>query len=186
MICKYGIPYKPGEPLPLKPGDTVYEIATYSFYEIREHTIHGVAVYHDHCRIILDGEIFPIVTDCSLSEIDRVFFLTYEDAENWKKNHLSNPPYPICDCTRWVSPQQFIPDHESHSPIYVKLQTPDGIIKVEAYYDDGSPYPEDKGFWDGTGRHSKKLDNVVAWIGDESWDPEESDDSEDDDETEET
>ena len=179
MICKYGIPYVQGDPLPLLPGGVVYQISTYDFYEIRETKVHGVAVYNDHCCVVLDRDVFPIVKDCAPDKVDDVFFQTREDCENWKKKHLSEPPFPLNDCTQWVSPEQFYPAERGYySPFYVKLQTADGIVKTEAYYDDGSKFPEDKGFWDGTGRHSIKYDNVIAWIGHKDWDPEESDDEE--------
>ena len=66
----------------------------------------------------------------------------------------------------------FIPEASSYLSVYVKLQTPDGIVKAEAYYDDGSKYPEDKGFWDGTHRRSKRFDKVIAWISSKDYDNE--------------
>lgn len=174
MNITRAIPYNPGKPLPIQPGDTVYMISPYDLYDICEERIHGVAVFPKHCSIILDGEVFPVVADCDISEIDKVFFLTRDDAEKWKKKHLTAPPYMIDDCEHWVSPDQFIPRRSSWGSVYVKLLTAEGIVKTEAYYDDGSQYPEDKGFWDGTGRHSKKLTNVIAWIGCKKWDPEDN------------
>lgn len=170
-----GIPYTPGDPLPIQPGGIVYFISTSHFYEIREQKIDGVAVFADRCCVILDGDLFPVVDEnyeCKFMEIDLAFFRTREDAEKWKKRHLVNPPFPLDECFSWVSPEQFIPSAERNTDVYVKLQTPEGIVKTEAYYDDGSKHPEDKGFWDGLGRHSKKLDNVIAWIQDKHWDEE--------------
>ena len=164
MICREGIPYKTGDPLPLLPGDIVYEVSTYHFYEIREKTVPGIALYQDRCCVVLDTDVFPIVKDCEVYEIDDVFFRTREDAEAWKKKHLTEPPYTLNECDRWVSPEQYVPESSSWHKVHVKLQTEEGIVKAEAYYDDGSEYPEDKGFWDGTKRHSKKYDNVIAWI----------------------
>ncbi len=175
MIRTEGIPYKVGESLPIGPGSILYEINSNHFYEVREHRIHGVAIFHDRCCAILDTDIFPIVENCEINEIDNVFFATREAAVTWKEKHLNNPPYPIDDCNRWVSPEQYIPKCNGWNKFYVKLQTPKGVVKTNAYYDDGSEYPEDKGFWDGTGRHSKKLTNVIAWIGCKDWDPEEQD-----------
>lgn len=172
MLRSEGIPYKPGDPLPIGPGSILYEMTSNHFYEIREHQIHGVAVYNDRCCAVLDTEIFPIVKDCEPSEVDDVFFATREDAIAWQEKHLNNPPYFIEDCDRWVSPEQYLPKCHGYEKVYVKLQTLDGIIKTDAYYEDGSKYPEDKGFWDGIDRHSKKLSNVVAWIKNKAWDPE--------------
>ena len=172
---RQGIPYTPGEPLPLQPGDVVYSIDIDHYYEIREIKIHGVAVYDDCCCVVLDTEIFDIVTDCNICDLYEVFFRTREDAENWKKKHLTDPPYPIEDCTKWVSPVMYVPQKSFYLGVYVKVQTPEGIIKTTAYYDDGSEYPEDKGFWDGKGRRAKKIDNVIAWIDSEQYDEEDDD-----------
>ena len=177
---RQGIPYTPGEPLPLQPGDVVYSIDKYHYYEIREKKIHGVAVYDDRCCVVLDTEIFDIATECSINQLYEVFFPTREDAENWKKKHLTDPPYEIGDCTKWVSPEMYVPEKPFDFGVYVKVQTPEGIIKRTAYYDDGSEYPEDKGFWDGTGRRSNKIDNVIAWIDSEHYDKEDDEAEEDD------
>ncbi len=82
MICKDGIPYIQGDPLPLLPDGVVYQISTYDFYEIRETKVHGVAVYNDHCCVIWDQEVFPIVKDCPIEKVDYVFFRTREDCDN--------------------------------------------------------------------------------------------------------
>ncbi len=169
-----GIPYKQGEPLPLHPGDIVYMMNPAHFYEIEEEKIHGVGVYQDHCHIILDNQVFDIVKDCSEDSIEEVFFLTKEDAQNWKEKHMIFPPFKIYDNAIWVSPDKYIP-YDHNACVYVKIQTPEGIKKMDAYYDTGREYPEDRGFWDGTGRHSKRLDNVIAWIDNKHWDPEEND-----------
>jgi hypothetical protein len=173
MICQSGVPYTPGEPLPLQPCDVVFKISTYDFYEIKEKKVHGVAIYPDYCCVILDMDVFPIVKDCDPSKIDEVFFYTREDAELWKKKHLTEPPFILRECNQWVSPEQFLPGGNRYYRVYVRLQTAEGIVETKACYDDGSKYPEDKGFLDGTDRHSHKYENVIAWTGSKPDDPEE-------------
>ena len=93
MICKKGISYNAGDPIPLQPGDTVYGISSYDNYEIHEMKIDGVAIYPGRCCAILDSDVYPIVQDCEPQEIDEVFFRTHKDAESWKAAHL-----PLSSC----------------------------------------------------------------------------------------
>lgn len=169
---KYAYPYTAGDPLPLQPGDIVYEISDTQFYKIVPVRIHGVAVYKHHCAAVIEDLVRDIVSDCSVDDIPYVFFPTKKAADSWKRSHLNKRPFPITDCTEWVSPDNYVPEQDN-AHVYVKLDTPDGIVKVDAFYDDGSKYPEDKGFWDGDSRHANKLINVIAWIGNKAWDEEE-------------
>lgn len=70
----------------------------------------------------MDSEIFDIITNCDLKHIDDVFFTTREDAENWKKKHLTDPPYPLEEYTEWVSPDLYYPKHHGYElTVYVKF-----------------------------------------------------------------
>lgn len=76
---------------------------------------------------------------------------------------------PLDEAIIWTDPDLFLPARDNQKA-YVKVKTDLGVVKMDAVYSDDPAFPEDKGFWDGTGRHSKKLENVIAWISFKSMD----------------
>ena len=108
MICRKGISFKFGDPMPLQPGDIVYGISSYNNYEINETKIDGVAIYSDRCGVILDRDVYPIVKDCDVLDIDDVFFRTREEAEAWKAAHLPVSPCGFSDVDKWIFPDHFV------------------------------------------------------------------------------
>ena len=108
MICRKGISYNAGDPIPLQPGDIVYGISSYDNYEIYETKIDGVAIYSDRCGVILDSDVYPIVQDCDAQEIDDVYFRTREEAETWKAAHLPVLPCVLREIDHWIYPDHFV------------------------------------------------------------------------------
>lgn len=108
MICRKGISYNAGDPMPLQPGDIVYGISSYDNYVIYETIIDGVAIYADRCCVILDSDVYSIVSDCDAQDIDDVFFRTREEAEVWKAAHLPVLPCVIRDIDSLIYPDHFV------------------------------------------------------------------------------
>lgn len=108
MICRAGISYSSGDPIPLQPGDIVYGISSYNNYGIYETKIDGVAIYSDRCCVILDRDVYPIMQDCDPQEIDDVFFRTHEEAEAWKAVHLPVSPCILREADKWIYPDHFV------------------------------------------------------------------------------
>ena len=171
-----GIPWKKGDPLPFQPGDVLYSVYPYGGYHISEVKIDAVAVFPDCCHPMLDDDIYNITEnpDPKVDLLDYLF-LTRADAERWLEKNRPDPPWIMTDATEWLSPAEYVPSVFSDDCLgscYVKVRTDHGIEKMDAYFDDGSKYPEDRGFWDGKSRSSKHIENVVAWISHKEWDPE--------------
>lgn len=94
--------------MPLQPGDIVYGISSYDNYDIYETKIDGVALYSDRCCVILDSDVYPVVSDFDAQDIDDVFFRTREEAEAWKAAHLPAMPCVIRDVDNLIYPDHFV------------------------------------------------------------------------------
>ena len=171
-----GLPWKVGDPLPFLPGDTLYYIDDINAYSIRSQIIDGVALYADRVCPVCDDTVFAVGTGPSWKNRDDLikwFFTTEKSAHDWISRNAPPRPWTLEYSKEWVSTADYAPDSPGgHIQVYIKVQTDQGIQKREAIYDDGSEYPEDRGYWTGTGRHSQRIDNVIAWISGQEFDQE--------------
>ena len=174
-----GIPWETGKPLPVYPGDVFYSVESNGAYRIRRERVREVRLYEDGCYIIEGGEYeVGLKADPTPEELLDYYFPSRELAERWIAAHKNEGPVPLDEAIIWTDPDLFLPARDNQKA-YVKVKTDLGVVKMDAVYSDDPAFPEDKGFWDGTGRHSKKLDNVIAWISFKSLDPEEGTGNED-------
>lgn len=160
--------------LPIMPRDTLYRIDPNNGYRISEVVVQAIEVQAGFLRPVSEEMRYKLATgDTHIgSDVGEYLFFTQEEAEKWVKKFKPNPPYPVIDNHEWLTAAQYVPCISGD--VYAKIETADGIVKQWIYYDNGSKYSKDAGFWTDESRSAKRVKGVIAWIDDEKYDQEEA------------
>lgn len=158
--------------LPIMPRDTLYRIDPNNGYRISEVVVQTVEVQAHFLRPVSEEMRYKLATgDTHIgSDVGEYLFFTQEEAKKWVEKFKPNPPYPVHDSQEWLSADQYVPCISGD--VYAKVETANGIVKQRVYYDNGSKYTKDAGFWTDESRSAKRIKGVIAWIDDEKHDKE--------------
>ena len=153
--------------LPVLPGDSVYYIDSDQARTVCKTRVTAVILEKN------DQLSVQVENHYGENEIGKDLFLTAEEAEKIAAKKRPAPPYPYSSAAnKWMPIEKWIPLYESWYGVRIALS--DGTFSEEiAYYDRGTKYKDERGFYKSDRRNSPKIENVTAWIDADYLDSEE-------------
>ncbi len=152
--------------LPVLPGDTVWVVGREPACLVRAVKVDSVLLGNHNEMTVMTG-----LSKDGRNDGEEIY-LTAGEAEQASARCRQEPPFRFSDrAVSWMPAETWIPDGDEWYAVRVR-QADGSEIRRKAFYDDGSRYPEERGFYESDRRSAARVENVTAWINPDYMDSE--------------